>query len=107
VPVVALWFPYQVVTDIRRADPAARGNVAVTRLLGVWWTCWVLAWATSAHFTHNVGYGPDGVVSDSYFVTVNPVGTGLSNVITAAAAVLLMFIVRDITRAQEAAARAR
>ncbi|WP_318842915.1 DUF4328 domain-containing protein [Myceligenerans pegani] len=36
VPVVALWFPYQVVRDVRVASGAFRPAG-----LGVWWACWL------------------------------------------------------------------
>jgi hypothetical protein len=47
IPVVSLWFPYQVVRDILRATCGAVRGVSVPRnLLGPWWTSWLLlAWA--------------------------------------------------------------
>lgn len=43
VPVVALWFPYQVVRDIRAATepPGARG------LVGWWWALWLVSTVTA------------------------------------------------------------
>jgi hypothetical protein len=41
VPVVSLWFPFQITGDIRRAGLPDRRRRKTTRLPALWWTCWL------------------------------------------------------------------
>jgi len=88
VPVVWLWFPYQIMADIWRANLPAERRANAARLPGFWWGCWIagdifgaiaLASARAAPGLHTITY----------------VLAGLS---AAAAAILLIVIVRVITR---------
>lgn len=83
VPVVFLWFPYQVVRDIRDAVvPTGERRAG----LGLWWACWLMFWLRA----------------------YSPASVDLEVFVRSAAALALLFafvqwvrIVREITRAQE------
>jgi hypothetical protein len=88
IPVANLWFPYQVMADIWRANLPAERRANRARLPGFWWGCWIagdifaliaLASARTAPGLHSVAY----------------ILVALS---VAAAAILLIVIVRAITR---------
>jgi hypothetical protein len=83
VPVVFLWFPYQVVRDIRNAVVPAGERRA---RLGLWWTCWLLFGLTA----------------------YSPASADLEVLVRSVAALTVLFafvqwirIVREITRGQE------
>jgi len=83
VPIVALWFPYQIMADIWRANlPAERRNRPAV-LLGFWWGCWL------------IGGGFWGIAGPP--AGVARVAGGLFALVTTAAAVLLIVIVRTVT----------
>jgi uncharacterized protein DUF4328 len=99
VPVISLWFPYQVVDDIwRTSDPAAPHDAVITRqlpsgrLVARWWFAWV---ASSV-----VGLVPlfdraEDVTIESFrqLAVVDTISTALECV----AGVLLILVVRQIT----------
>jgi hypothetical protein len=89
VPVVSLWFPYQVVRDVRAGTPGvARGG------LGLWWACWLVAmWFTNQSSFASLGWRPEGLGS----IPVFEVG---ASVATLVAAVQWVRIVREVTAAQ-------
>jgi hypothetical protein len=87
-PIVWLWFPYQIMADIWRANLPAGRRANRAWLLGFWWGCWIagdifggiaLASARAASSVHTAMYV-------------------LINLSIAAAAILLIVIVRIITR---------
>lgn len=99
-PIVCLWFPFQVVEDVRLASVApakrSRGN------LGLWWTAWLtlgISWriedrmAISRH-----------VLSDGEITFMAMMAT-LSAVAAAVGGFLWIRIVLEISRAQEATIR--
>ncbi|MEU2199373.1 DUF4328 domain-containing protein [Isoptericola sp. NPDC019482] len=87
VPVVSLWFPFQVVRDVRAA---AVGGRAPSRL-GWWWACWLVGlWASNQAAFSSLGLAardPETI----------PVFEGLATVAVAAGAVLWTGLVREIT----------
>lgn len=105
VPVVSLWFPYQVVADVRRGDPAARENPVVTRELALWWTAWLLSLITATHFVHGVGYTAAGATYDGYYLVGGLMSTLVSKICLVVAGVCLVRIVRAVSATQEAQAR--
>jgi Domain of unknown function (DUF4328) len=93
-PPVLLWFPYQIMADIWRAGrPLGRrdgaGNAA---LPGLWWALWILAWATS--YQHQTTH-TDTTSTNSY--ALNFGGTWLSAAFAAAAAIVLVVIIRTVS----------
>ena len=92
VPVVSFWFPYQVVRDVVR-----RRRDAPTLTLGWWWGLWLaslLALRVEATFVPYDRINPNaaGTVGQANVVTT---------LLTLAAFVLWVRLVRDITRDQE------
>jgi hypothetical protein len=102
VPVVNLWFPLQVVQDIWRADVEPAQRVRMPWLVGTWWACWLLAWFTGAHETHTTVVGGDGNTHVNTAFSLFLDSTIVSKLFTAAAAILLALVVRDITSRQTA-----
>ena len=106
-PVVCLWFPYQILSDIWRASeppPAtarARRQGPDAAAIG-WWACWILAWATGISFPHSTTTLPDGTTSETSGFHTQLGGTVVSNVFTALAALLAVRVVITVTRMQEA-----
>jgi hypothetical protein len=101
-PVVNLWFPYEIAADAadqHEADPGGRGTLALVR---AWWTCWILAWVTGFHTFRTTGILPDGSTGTMSQVNIWLGGTSVSCVITAAAAVLALLVVRRLSASQEA-----
>ncbi|MGF0116404.1 DUF4328 domain-containing protein [Promicromonospora sp. Marseille-Q5078] len=101
VPVVSLWFPFQVVRDVRAAavgTPASTASTASTasRGLGGWWACWLVGlWASNqaAFASSGLGFGDPAAV---------PAFEGLAAVAAVAGVVLWVGLVREITGALRA-----
>ena len=70
VPIVSLWFPYQVVRDVR--DGSERGRQPIG--LGLWWTAWIV-YLVGNRVTANVATStdPDVVAQLSLFEGVTAV----------------------------------
>jgi hypothetical protein len=86
VPVVSLWFPYQVVRDVRTA---AEGTLP--RGLGWWWACWIMAmW-----FTNQAAFTAMGLREASLLSVYETVAT----VVTVVAAAHWVGLVRRVTGA--------
>ena len=93
-PPVLLWFPYQIMADIWRAGrpPGLRDGPSTAVLPGLWWACWALAWVTSfQHTTRTTATG----TSSSY--ALNFGGTSPSAIFAAAAAIMLIVIIRKVS----------
>lgn len=93
VPIVALWFPFQVVRDTRRAIRPAVGGA----LVGWWWAAW-LAFITVTQLGSNV-LPLSGRISESDALALGPVET-VSAVLAIAACVLWCMLVWRITQEQ-------
>ncbi len=94
VPVIWLWFPFQVMADIWRANLPAQARMKPAVLPGIWWTCWLLLWFTGIrHFTSF--YGSPRETASVY--TLSPGSTWISKIFVSAAAVTLLLIVRAIS----------
>lgn len=68
VPVVAWWFPYQVVRDIREAtvrDPADRG--------GLWWGAWLVTSLASSVSVYAVAFVVGGIAPPAFLPVVEGV----------------------------------
>jgi Domain of unknown function (DUF4328) len=90
-PVVNLWFPFQIVTDVRReADGEARGYP----LIRVWWFFWIFTGIIGFGGRYNTGDDVDSLTqaTDSAIVQF---------VLSIPAAILAIFVVRAITQAYE------
>lgn len=98
VPVVSLWFPYQVVRDVRRAtvEGLLRGG------LGAWWASWLVAIACDRLSSRLLGgtLGRDPLNAD--VVAAFPVVETIAAVATAVGGYLWMTYIREITAAQRA-----
>jgi hypothetical protein len=93
VPVVALWFPFQVVRDVRRA--MAPGPVSG---IGGWWAAWLVFLGASNFAGRLVGARTQGTAQDAVDVLV-PVET-VATVAMIVALALWIRIIRDVARAQ-------
>jgi len=90
VPFVALWFPYQVVRDVRRGTTRSYDNSGLRR----WWACWlVMIWSTNQAGLASLGLG----VFDLYSL---PYLEGVAAAAAVVGAVYWIRIVREITSAQ-------
>ena len=87
VPIVSLWFPYQIMADIWRANlPAERRNQPAV-LPGFWWGCWLAGGGLWGGF-----WGIPGGAGAARIVA------GLLALVTTAAAILLIVIVRAVAK---------
>jgi Domain of unknown function (DUF4328) len=125
VPVVFCWFPYWITVDAWRAsaaDPASptgrpaaaalsaeppsygigRSRSDLPRVVIAWWICWLLAWVTAVRVVHTVVVNADGTESQGASVSAFLGATVASNLFGAAAAILLIPVVRRLTAMQEA-----
>ncbi|MEL7976161.1 DUF4328 domain-containing protein [Isoptericola sp. F-RaC21] len=92
VPVVSLWFPYQVLRDVRAA---AVGGATPARL-GWWWACWLIGlWSSNQAAFSAVGFG-------SRDPATIPVFEGVAAVALVAGGVIWVGLVREITQALRA-----
>jgi hypothetical protein len=94
VPVVSLWFPYQIVSDIHRAsqpgNPRAVADLAAvpgSPLLAAWWVLWLVNQVSSTVVTFG------GNLSDSTIGLLDVIG----RVALVGAAVLIIVIIREIS----------
>ena len=88
VPIVSLWFPYQIMADIWRANlPAERRNQPAV-LPGFWWGCWLVGGGLWGGF-----WGTPGAAGG-----VARIVAALFALVTTAAAILLIVIVRAVAR---------
>ncbi|MFE5342923.1 DUF4328 domain-containing protein, partial [Isoptericola sp. NPDC056578] len=87
VPVVSLWFPFQVVRDVRAAVVGGR----TPGRLGWWWACWLVGlWASNQAAFSSLGLAsrdPETI----------PVFEGLATVAVVAGGLLWVGLVREIT----------
>lgn len=125
VPVIFCWFPYWITADAWRASAAAsasrtnppgaaavssdpsdpvmgRSRSGLPRVVIAWWICWLLAWVTAFRVVHTSVVNADGTESQGTSVSAFLGATVASNLFTAAAAVLLIQVVRRLTAMQEA-----
>lgn len=99
VPIVSLWFPFQVVRDVHRAStPEHRPPPA----LGLWWALW-LASLTLGNLADRLSLGSAGLAGFELLGPVETVNAGL----TIGALVLWVRIVRSTVTAQERVAGGR
>lgn len=97
VPIVSLWFPYQVVRDVRRASRP--GHPAGPGLLAGWWTCWLGFQIGSQVTAQMTG---DTEPSDPSTFDVLPWFEVANTVLIVVALVCWLGIIRQTTRGQEA-----
>lgn len=111
VPIVSWWFPYQVVRDVWRAsDPATRtipGELRFVRghgLVGWWWFFWVVTTVTAGASLRHFRDEPTDAETVDEVIGWFRTGAIYDTVSTAAevlAAVLIVLIIRRISRWQE------
>lgn len=92
VPVVALWFPYQIMADVWQAGLPAeqRGRPAWQPI--TWWACWLLGWLTGVHYA-NTSAGTYHGVSVSILLG----STVASKVFDVAAAIAAILVIRAVS----------
>lgn|GEM_PF-1159936 len=95
VPVVSLWFPYQVVRDVRAATVRAPGPG-----LGWWWAGWLL-WLWSSNAASQIVSYPSSATAETFLAL--PVATTISTVAVVLALVFWVRTVREISAGQRAA----
>jgi hypothetical protein len=88
VPVIFLWFPYQVVSDIWRAGQAPERRARTPWPVVAWWTCWLLAWVTGFQYTHT---------ARSVHIGVDLYSTNGSRLVLTIGAILLIRVVRNVS----------
>jgi hypothetical protein len=95
VPIVSLWFPYQVVRDIRRGS---LGYPAGAGVLAGWWTCW-LGFQIGSQISGGMSGGTE--VSDPSTFDSLPWIEGFNTLVVLIALACWLGIIRQITRGQE------
>ena len=89
VPIVNLWFPFQIMGDIWRAGLPAEQRGETAWLPALWWTCWLLS---------GLGIFGAGSMSTSGFVPHIAAGTNTASVcFLAVAGALLIAIIRTVS----------
>ena len=99
-PVVSVWFPFQVVQDVRKAS--VRPTEMHRGHLGLWWTAWLtllFCWRVSDRLAVS-----NRVLSEGE-ITFMALAATVSAVAAAVGGLLWVRLVREISRAQEATAR--
>ena len=96
VPIVSLWFPLQVVDDVRRATAKNQPHSS----LAIWWTAWLVA-IFAANLSGRI-FNSDDVLSRDAIIIVAMIDA-LSAVALVIACVNWISIIRGITRDQEMA----
>lgn len=113
VPIVNLWFPYQVVRDVWRAsNPETRetggelSHVRRSGLLPLWWLAWLVALMAS-QISRRLSLGDDPQTQDGWLRYFEQVAT--AETVSAAgdvvAAALVIVLIRQVSRWQTAALR--
>lgn len=125
VPVIFCWFPYWITVDAWRAsgpdsgsptsrpeavtlsaepsgDGPGRSRSELPRAVIAWWICWLLAWVTAVRVVRTDVVNADGTESQGTSVSAFLGATVASNLFSAAAAILLIQVVRRLTAMQEA-----
>lgn len=98
VPIVAFWFPLQIVDDVRRATAKEQARPG----LGTWWAAWLIA-ILATNLSGRV-FNSEDVLSHDAIVVVTMFDT-LAAVATVVACIKWISIIRGITRDQDAALR--
>jgi len=89
VPIVNLWFPFQIMGDIWRAGLAAEQRRETAWLPALWWTCWLLS---------GLGVFGAGAMSTSGLVPHIAAGTNTASLcFLAVAGALLIGIIRTVS----------
>jgi hypothetical protein len=102
VPVIFLWFPFQIADDAWRASqpvgrpPRSRGIVIS------WWSCWLLAWFTGFYDQNTIAYSTTGTTRTQTNVGFVLGSNRVSEAFTAAAALLCALVVYRLGRMQRA-----
>ncbi|MEX2984466.1 DUF4328 domain-containing protein [Streptomyces sp. C36] len=108
-PVVNLWFPKQMANDIYRASSPAGPQSAPKGLLNAWWTVWLasmvvggigtsLYQSANSEIRTNLGSDPGDALER---LSTSLAVSGLSELLSAAAAVLALLVVRQLSGMQE------
>lgn len=95
VPVVSLWFPYLVVSDVRRATIRHRLRAG----MGFWWACWLIPLFCD-RITNNLTGGVLGSTPLTPAVGAYPLFEGLAAVLTGIGCWLWVAMIRELTAAQ-------
>ncbi|RPF22100.1 uncharacterized protein DUF4328 [Myceligenerans xiligouense] len=95
VPVVSLWFPYLVVSDVRRATIRNRPRPGI----GVWWACWLVPLVCD-QVTNRLTGGVLGTDPLTPAVAAYPLFEGLGAVLTGIGCWLWVAMIRELTAAQ-------
>ena len=108
-PVVSLWFPKQIANDIWRASSPQGPHQVRRGLLNGWWVCWLAGgllfssslqqWTRARNRAESAGlFGSRSAIEDMQ----TALGMNLfAYVVTTAAAILALLVVRQITAMQE------
>ena len=92
VPVIFLWFPYQIMADIWRAGLPASERGRPPWLPIAWWACWLLAWFTGFRYISATTSTFHGFTAGFYLGETIP-----SKIFEAAAAILLILVIRAVS----------
>ena len=92
VPVIFLWFPYQIMADIWRAGLPASERGRPPWLPIAWWACWLLAWITGFRYINTITSTFHGFTAGFYLGETIP-----SKIFEAAAAILLILVIRAVS----------
>ncbi|MBL0886513.1 DUF4328 domain-containing protein [Myceligenerans indicum] len=95
IPVVALWFPYLVVADVRRAT--ARNRLMAG--MGLWWACWLVPGVCDQITTQLTG-GWLGTLPLTPAVAAYPLFEWLAALLVCVGCWLWVAMIRELTAAQ-------
>lgn len=96
VPIVSLWFPFQVVRDVRRASVQLRADSAA---LVLWWLCW-LVWIIGSRIAGAVLPDDPNAPGAEGAAEGLPIIESINCLAILVGLVLWVRIIREVTRAQ-------
>jgi hypothetical protein len=92
VPIVSVWFPFQVVRDVLRGS-----RLPGSAVVGFWWAAWLTLAVTSTVVQVLM---PDSGFPDSDLLAAWPWAETVHTVVMVTGLLLWLRIVRDVNRAQ-------
>jgi hypothetical protein len=102
VPVLFLWFPFQIADDAWQASQPFGQPRRSRSLVVLWWVCWLAAWFTGFYDRTTTYSSPDGTVGSRVNVGFQIGSNVVSAALTAAAALFGAAMVWILGRMQEA-----
>jgi Domain of unknown function (DUF4328) len=102
VPVIFLWFPFQIADDAWQASQPVGQQPRSRGIVVGWWICWLLAWFTGFYDRHTISSSTNGTSLTQTSVGFQLGSNVVSAAFTAAAALLCALMVHTLGRMQRA-----